>query len=67
MLGRKDIRLLMSWWKVFQEKEEKVKSDESEDETKGNDQLSEDEKELDEVDKEIIELQVNITINLLKL
>lgn len=67
MLGRKDIRLLMNWWKVFQEKEEKVKSDESEDESKGNDQISEDEKELDEVDKEIIELQVNITFNLLKL
>lgn len=67
MLGRKDIRLLMSWWKVFQEKEEKVKSDESEDETKENNQLSEDEKELDEVDKEIRELQVTITINLLKL
>lgn len=61
VLGRKDIRSLMNWWKVFQEKEEKIESDESGDENKENDvKLSEDEKELDEVDKEIRELQVFI-------
>lgn len=53
----------MNWWKVFQEKEEKV---ESGDENKENDvELSEDEKELDEVDKEIRLLQVTSTINLI--
>lgn len=60
MLGRKDIRSLMNWWKVFQDKEEKVESEDSGDENKENDiTLSEDEKELDEVDKQIRELQVD--------
>lgn len=55
VLGRKDIRSLMNWWKVFQDKEEKI---ECEDENKENDvELSEDERELEEVDKEIKELQ----------
>jgi AdoMet-dependent rRNA methyltransferase SPB1 len=59
VLGRKDIRSLMNWWKVFQEKETKDESEETDNENKENDiQLSEDEKELDEVDKEIKELQV---------
>ncbi|XP_025404796.1 pre-rRNA processing protein FTSJ3 [Sipha flava] len=58
VLGRKDIRSLMNWWKVFQEKETKDESEETDNENKENDiQLSEDEKELDEVDKEIKELQ----------
>jgi len=48
----------MNWWKVFQDKEENVESGEA-DENKENDvELSEDEKELDDVDKEIKELQV---------
>lgn len=52
----------MNWWKVFQDKEEKVKPEEADDENKENDvELSEDEKELDEVDKEIKELQVYIS------
>lgn len=60
VLGRKDIRSLMNWWKVFQDKEEKVESEDSGDENKENDiTLSEDEKELDEVDKQIRELQVD--------
>lgn len=59
VLGRKDIRTLMNWWKVFQDKEEKIESEEPDDENKENDiALSEDEKELDEVDKQIRELQV---------
>lgn len=64
-MGKKDIRLLVNWWKVFQEQEEKVESiEEPEDDTKENDfQISEDEKELDEVDKEIKELQVSSKIN----
>lgn len=68
MLGRKDIRTLINWWKVFQEKEKKVESEEEpEDENKENDvELSEDERELDEVDKEIKELQVS-TNNFIKL
>ncbi|XP_050533670.1 pre-rRNA 2'-O-ribose RNA methyltransferase FTSJ3 [Daktulosphaira vitifoliae] len=61
VLGRKDIRLLMNWWKVFQEKEKESKDDkeiDSGDENKENDiELSEDERELDEVDKQIKELQ----------
>jgi len=58
VLGRKDIRSLMNWWKIFQEKEDKDKSNDSGDENKENDiMISEDEKELDEVDKEIRELQ----------
>lgn len=49
----------MNWWKVFQDKEEKVEPLEADDENKENDvELSEDERELDEVDKEIKELQV---------
>lgn len=61
MLGKKDIRLIMNWWKSFQEKEEIVESIEPEDENKEhNIQFSEDEKELEEVDKEIKELQVGI-------
>jgi len=48
----------MNWWKVFQDKEENVESGEA-DENKENDvELSEDERELDDVDKEIKELQV---------
>jgi len=48
----------MNWWKVFQDKEENVESVEA-DENKENDvELSEDERELDDVDKEIKELQV---------
>jgi len=51
----------MNWWKVFQDKEEKVVPEETGDENKENDvELSEDERELDEVDKEIKELQVCI-------
>ncbi|XP_060839397.1 pre-rRNA 2'-O-ribose RNA methyltransferase FTSJ3 [Rhopalosiphum padi] len=58
VLGRKDIRSLMNWWKVFQDKEEKVEAVDSGDENKENNaELSEDERELDEVDKEIKELQ----------
>lgn len=52
----------MNWWKVFQDKEEKVETVDSGDENKENNvELSEDEKELDEVDKEIKELQVCIS------
>lgn len=54
----------MKWWKVFQDKEEKVESKEPCDENKENDvTLSEDEMELDEVDKEIKKLQVTNTID----
>lgn len=54
----------MNWWKVFQEKKEKILSD---DENKENDiELSEDEKELDEVDREIRLLQVTTTINFIR-
>lgn len=53
----------MNWWKVFQDKEEKVEPEETGDENKENDvELSEDERELDEVDKEIKELQVCIIL-----
>jgi len=63
VLGRKDLRSIMNWWKVFQDKEEKVEPEETGDENKENDvELSEDERELDEVDKEIKELQVCIIL-----
>jgi len=53
----------MNWWKVFQDKEEKVEPEETGDENKENDvELSEDERELDEVDKEMKELQVCTSI-----
>lgn len=51
----------MNWWKVFQEQKEKVESiKEPENDDEENDlKMSEDEKELDEVDKEIKELLVS--------
>ncbi|XP_075220417.1 pre-rRNA 2'-O-ribose RNA methyltransferase FTSJ3 [Lycorma delicatula] len=58
VLGRKDLRSLISWWKALKEKKEDVKKEETEDSGGvDGDKLSENEKELDDIQNMVAELE----------
>lgn len=63
VLGRKELRALVAWWKVFQKKKPSPENDnntstETNEIAEGDDdKLSEEEKELDEINKQVQELE----------